>query len=68
MASIYLGLNRGTQFGLAPDEVAEGTSTNSTDMECRFDETKGLTAKDVQLFLRIMQNWIADGRLNQYFH
>lgn len=66
MASLYIGLNRGVQTGLAVDEVQVGTSTNSTDVELRMDETKSLTRKDVTLIMKVFRNWLNDGRLNTY--
>ena len=67
MASIYIGLNRGA-FGLQVDEVTVGTSTGSTDVELRMDETKGLTRKDIRTIIDVFEAWISDGRLDTYFH
>ena len=69
MASIYAGLNRGVQ-AYNPDNVAAnvGTSTASTDVEVRMDETKGLTRKDIKLILEAVIHWLEDGRLDSYFH
>ncbi len=65
MASEYFGLNRGVQDG-GPDKITVGTSTGSTDMELRVDLTKGITRKDVNLFLCQLEKFINDGRLNTY--
>ena len=67
MASIYIGLNRGA-YGIQVDEVSVGTSTNSTDVELRMDETKSLTRKDIRLIMEVFRAWLNDGRLDTYFH
>lgn len=67
MASIYIGLNRGA-YGIQVDEVSVGTSTNSTDVELRMDETKNLTRKDLRIILEVFRAWLNDGRLDLYFH
>ena len=68
MASIFIGLNRGTQSPLNVDLVTVGTITGSTDVELRMDETKGLTRKDIYTIIEVFENWLKDGRLDIYFH
>jgi hypothetical protein len=67
MASLYIGLNRGA-YGIQVDEVTVGTSTGSTDVELRMDETKGLTRKDIHNIMTVLKAWLNDGRLDTYFH
>ena len=69
MASIYAGLNRGSQ-DMDPDTVNKnvGTSTASVDVEVRMDETKGLTRVDIVRILEAVMRWVNDGRLDTYFH
>jgi hypothetical protein len=42
MASTFVGFNRGVS-GLKLSDYTIGSSTGSTDMEVRFDNTKNLT-------------------------
>ena len=53
MAQHYIGFNRGKE-GLTISDYTTGTSTGSTDMEFRFDDTKSLTKLDVQKFLDVV--------------
>jgi len=64
MASIYIGLNRGAP-NLQPENLAVGTSTNSTDMELRYDETKALTREDVMNFLDTARVYLLAGNISQ---
>lgn len=66
MASLFIGLNRGTQ-DQGPDEVTVGTSTGSTDVELRMDETKSLTQMDILLLTEALLRYIIDGRLDTAF-
>ena len=66
MASLFIGLNRGTQ-DQGPDEVTVGTSTGSTDVELRMDETKSLTRMDILLLTEALLRYIIDGRLDTAF-
>lgn len=66
MASLFIGLNRGAQ-DQGPDEVTVGTSTGSTDVELRMDETKSLTQMDILLLTEALLRYIIDGRLDTAF-
>jgi hypothetical protein len=66
MASLFIGLNRGAQ-DQGPDEVTVGTSTGSTDVELRMDETKSLTRMDILLITEALLRYINDGRLDTAF-
>lgn len=65
MADVFYGVNRGATSP-APDAVAYGTSTQSTDIEVRIDTGKGTTRKDVVLALKQIINRIDDGRNTTY--
>lgn len=65
MASIYVGLNRGAQ-AMNPQNVTEGSSTGSTDVELRFDTGKGLTRKDINIITEALLRYINDGRTAVY--
>lgn len=62
MASIYLGVNRGQNDN--PETVAEGSSTNSTDIELRIDTGKGTTRNDAIVKTRQILRYLQDGRSN----
>lgn len=64
MASFYIGLNRGAP-NLQPENLATGTSTNSTDMELRYDETKSITREDVMNFLDTLRVFLLAGNISQ---
>lgn len=49
MANAYVGLNRGQNI----NDIVENTSTNSTDVELRIDQSKSLTKEEV---LRALDN------------
>lgn len=57
MASRYYGLNRGQ----TEQNVAEGSSTNSTDLEVVFDLTKNLTKSEILVLLEMIKNHIIKG-------
>lgn len=57
MAQNFIGMNRG-QFTARPGALTVGTATGNTDIELRMDTTKGLTKKDVMLFLCALENYI----------
>lgn len=54
MASEYYGLNRGQHS----EDVTQGSSTGSTDIEVRIDLTKGLGESDVMILLDEIKNYI----------
>lgn len=47
MTSSYLGINRGVE-GFAASDFTFGTSTGSTDIELRWDNTKSLNILDIE--------------------
>lgn len=49
MAQVYIGANRGADG--SPDALTVGSSTGSTDVEVRIDDSKSLTRLDVELIL-----------------
>lgn len=54
MANQYYGLNRGqNEF-----DITQGTSTQSTDVELRFDLSKSLTKSEVLMALEKIENQI----------
>ena len=57
MADRFFGINRGTD---AFTPVTEGSSTGSTDIELRVDDTKGLTKSDVEILLQNILRHISD--------
>jgi hypothetical protein len=59
MTSLYLGLNRGA-LDAQQGVITVGSSTNSTDMEFRWDNTKSLTRKDLVMTLRAIEQYIKD--------
>jgi hypothetical protein len=54
MANRYYGLNRGQQ----QDDVTEGSSTGSTDIEVRVDLSKSFTKGDVVVKLEELRNYV----------
>lgn len=64
MASIFLGLNRGADA--SPDQVTEGASTGSTDVELRIDTGKSLTRAEVTRITERLLAALNDGR-STYF-
>ena len=61
MASIFLGLNRGV-VDEGPDNITEGASTGSTDVELRIDTGKGLTRLEVCVIVWRLYLALLDGR------
>lgn len=62
MAQHYIGLNRGLE-GFTPSDFTVGTSTGSTDMEFRYDDTKSLTRKDLHNFLCAVERYVESNLL-----
>lgn len=63
MASFYYGCNRGTSLGEVEKDITTGTSSGSTDIEIRIDETKSLNRNDVVTFLRIAaERWASPAK------
>lgn len=65
MASIYIGLNRGV-VDKGPDQVTEGSSSGSTDVELRFDTGKGLTRLEIVEITNALIRYLEDGRVSVY--
>ncbi len=61
MTNTYIGLNRGADQ--SPDQVAEGSSTQSTDVELRIDNSKSLTRLEIILIVQALERYIEDGRV-----
>ena len=61
MASEYYGVNRGTCDSLNLNNVAVGTSTQSTDIELRVDLTKSVTILDVYKALDLFRAYLEAG-------
>lgn len=62
MANLYIGLNRG-QEGFRPSDFTVGSSTGSTDVELRIDDSKSLTRKDVANMLCAFARYIESNLL-----
>lgn len=64
MASIFIGLNRGqnTMGSDVGGDVAEGASTQATDVELRIDTGKSLTRMDVTNLTEALLRYLQDGR------
>jgi len=60
MAQRYFGLNRGADHN--PNDVTVGTSTGSTDIELRIDDSKGMNSLDVNMAVDAIMRRILDGR------
>ena len=64
MASFYLGMARGqgTNLGL----VTAGTSTagSAVDVEVRWSDANGLTRKDLNMLLDMIEKFVNSGGLN----
>lgn len=60
MAQHYIGVNRGDNTNLQfPGIVSHGTATTGTDMELRWDDTKGITRQDLMLFTEQLE-WLIE--------
>lgn len=57
MANRYYGLNRGQ----TNNDVTEGSSTGSTDVELRVDLSKSFTKSDILMKLVEFAMWIVKG-------
>jgi len=57
MAQHYIGFNRGVE-GFKPSDFTTGTSTGSTDMEFRYDDSKSLTRLDLMKFLEAVERFV----------
>lgn len=66
MAQIYIGLNAGADVTTAL--VQEGSSTNSTDVELRIDNTKNLTRKEVEKIVHTFMRYLKDGVVQSVFN
>lgn len=64
MASFYIGLNRGTQNMAEQYNLTTGTSTGSTDIELRIDETKGWTRKEIMEVFKVFRAYLINGQPN----
>lgn len=64
MASIFIGLNRGQgdMGSTVGGFIAEGSSTQATDVELRIDTGKGLTRKEVDVITSALIRYLLDGR------
>lgn len=64
MADLFVGFNRGVE-GFKPSDFTTGSSTGSTDIELRLDDTKGFTRLDVlkalEAFRRYFESQIIQG-------
>lgn len=57
MADLYIGLNRG-QEGFTASDFTVGSSSGSTDMELRIDDSKSLTRLDIVKFLEAVERMV----------
>lgn len=58
MTQHYIGLNRGIE-GMKPSDFTTGTSTGSTDIELRWDDSKSLTREEIYRALKAIQRFLA---------
>ncbi len=58
MASFYIGANKGDASDNNPNTLTVGTSTGSTDIELRYDETKSLTRADIYNFMERVEKYL----------
>jgi hypothetical protein len=56
MAQQYIGVNRGADYN--PDALTVGTSTGSTDVELRIDDTKGWTTAELYAVMDAIERYI----------
>lgn len=66
MAQIYLGLNAGAD--VTTGQVTEGSSSGSTDVELRIDNTKHLTRKEVEKIVHTFMRYLKDGVVQSVFN
>jgi hypothetical protein len=55
MAQHFIGGNRGTATFLRPNGLVGGNATTGSDMEIRWDDTKGITREDLFLFVEAVE-------------
>lgn len=60
MASIFIGVNRGTN-DMSFNSVTEGASTGATDFEFRIDTGKGSDRFDAIRALRLIERYLEGG-------
>ena len=65
MASIFIGVNRGV-VDKGPDALTEGAATGGTDVELRFDTSKGLTRLEIIQAMEAIERYLEDGRVATY--
>ena len=59
MAQHYIGLNKGqVQVMGNLQNATVGTATGSTDMELRWDDTKGITRLELKQFTEFLEYYI----------
>lgn len=64
MASVSFGLNRNV-VDYSPDRITVGTLAITTnDVELRWDNTKGLTRREIIMALKAFERRLEDGRFN----
>lgn len=63
MTQRYIGVNRGANYN--PDALTVGTSTGSTDIELRIDDTKGFTTLDIEAIMDAFERYILQNRPNK---
>ena len=63
MASFYIGTNKGDASDNNPNTLTVGTSTGSTDIELRYDETKALTRADIYNFMERVEKYLLSGTI-----
>lgn len=56
MTMHYLGMNKGVQQ--SPANITHGTSTTSTDMELRWDDTKAIQKKDIIIMMSVLEQYL----------
>jgi hypothetical protein len=56
MTQRYIGVNRGADYNV--DALAFNTSTNSTDIELRIDDTKGFTTVEIDAILDAFERFV----------
>lgn len=62
MTQHYIGFNRGVP-GFKATDFTIGTSTGSTDIEIRFDDSKGLTRFDLIKFAKAIERYFSTNSL-----
>jgi hypothetical protein len=64
VANIFIGVNRGAADN--PDNITEGASTGSTDIELRIDTGVGWTRAEADRAVTRLIEYLNDGRTSVY--